>query len=101
MNGPDIGHVEQRLAAVIREQRREAIGYTLLNVLCTPAYEKICKTANSRLTIAGCTKILCYYLKQRCIAPMIRDRALAWLSCGSTARFKDMRSKFRILCGSI
>ena len=38
MNGPDIGHVEQRLAAMIGDERREAIGYTLLTVLCTPVF---------------------------------------------------------------
>jgi hypothetical protein len=38
MNEPDIGQVEKRLAAVIREERREAIGYTLLTVLCTPVF---------------------------------------------------------------
>jgi hypothetical protein len=37
MNGPDIGHVEQRLAAIISEDRREAIGYILLTMLCTSA----------------------------------------------------------------
>jgi len=41
MNGPDIGQVGQRLAAIISEERREAIGYTLLNVLCTTACQKI------------------------------------------------------------
>jgi hypothetical protein len=41
MNGPDIGQVEQRLAAMISEERREAIGYTLLTVPCTTAYERI------------------------------------------------------------
>lgn len=38
MNGPDIGQVEQRLAAVISKERRAAISYTLLTVLCTPAF---------------------------------------------------------------
>lgn len=38
MNEPDIRQVEQRLAAVISKERREVIGYTLLTVLCTPAF---------------------------------------------------------------
>ena len=40
MNEPDIGHVEQRLAVVLQKERREAIGYTVLTVLCIPAFEK-------------------------------------------------------------
>ncbi len=38
MSEPDVAYVEQRLAAVIRAERREAIGYTLLTVLCTPVF---------------------------------------------------------------
>jgi hypothetical protein len=37
MNGPDIGHVEKRLAVIISKQRREAIGYKLLTMLNTLA----------------------------------------------------------------
>jgi hypothetical protein len=33
MSGPDIGQIEQRLAAVISKERRAAINYTLLTVL--------------------------------------------------------------------
>ena len=33
-----MGQVEQRLAAVLEKERREAIGYTVLTVLCTPAF---------------------------------------------------------------
>ncbi len=38
MSGPDIGQVAERLAAVIGKERRAAISYTLLTVLCTPAF---------------------------------------------------------------
>jgi peptidoglycan/LPS O-acetylase OafA/YrhL len=38
MNEPDVGQVEQRLAAVMKKERREAIGYTVIIVLCTPAF---------------------------------------------------------------
>jgi hypothetical protein len=34
----DIAQVEQRLAVVISDSRRKAIGYTVLTVLCTPAF---------------------------------------------------------------
>ena len=40
MNVPDIGQVEQRLAAVIREERREVIGYTIQTVMCIPSCER-------------------------------------------------------------
>src|SRR4030067_3525649 len=38
MDGPDIAQVEQRLAVVISESRRKPITYTVLTVLCTPAF---------------------------------------------------------------
>jgi hypothetical protein len=38
MTGPDIAQVEQRLEVVIGESRRKAISYTVLTVLCTPAF---------------------------------------------------------------
>lgn len=38
MDMPDILPVEQRLAAIIKEERHEAIGYTILTVLCTPVF---------------------------------------------------------------
>ena len=38
MKQPEVGQVEQRLAAVLEKERREAIGYTVLTVLCTPAF---------------------------------------------------------------
>jgi Mn2+/Fe2+ NRAMP family transporter len=34
----DISQVEQRLATVLKKERREAIGYALLAVLCTPVF---------------------------------------------------------------
>ncbi len=37
MSGPDIGQVAERLAAAIAKERRAAISYTLMTVLCTPA----------------------------------------------------------------
>ncbi|MHC4115925.1 MAG: hypothetical protein ACYSWO_00310 [Planctomycetota bacterium] len=33
-----MGQIEQRLVAVLRRQRREAIGYSVLTVLCTPFF---------------------------------------------------------------
>jgi hypothetical protein len=38
MTEPDIAQAEQRLAVVISESRRKAISYTVLTVLCTPAF---------------------------------------------------------------
>jgi len=32
MDGPDISRIEQRLATVLKKERREAIGYTLLSI---------------------------------------------------------------------
>jgi hypothetical protein len=41
MKEPDIKRVEQRLEAVLDKARREAITYTVLTVLCTPAFVAI------------------------------------------------------------
>lgn len=38
MKGPDLQEVEKRLSVVLEKERREAIGYTVLTVLCTPAF---------------------------------------------------------------
>jgi len=38
MKGPDLQEVENRLAVVLEKERREAIGYTVLTILCTPAF---------------------------------------------------------------
>lgn len=38
MNEPDIRQVEQRLTAVLKKEHWEAIGYTVLTVLCTPEF---------------------------------------------------------------
>lgn len=38
MSELDIRQVEQRLAEIIRVERREAISYTVLTILCTPAF---------------------------------------------------------------
>ena len=38
MKEPDLEEVEKRLAVVLEKERREAIGYTVLTVLCTPAF---------------------------------------------------------------
>ena len=38
MKEPDLQEVEKHLAAVIGKQRKEVIGYTLVTLLCTPAF---------------------------------------------------------------
>jgi len=38
MKEPDLKGIEKRLAAVLEKERREAIGYTVLTVLCTPVF---------------------------------------------------------------
>ena len=38
MAEPDIAQIEQRLAVVISESRSKAISYTVLTILCTPAF---------------------------------------------------------------
>ena len=38
MSEPDIKQIEQRLTAVLKKERREAIGYTILTILCTPVF---------------------------------------------------------------
>lgn len=38
MKEPDIKEVEQRLATVLNKERKEAIGYTVVTILCTPAF---------------------------------------------------------------
>ena len=38
MGEPDVGQIEQRLAAVLDKERREAIKYAIATVLCTPAF---------------------------------------------------------------
>jgi len=38
MDEPDIAQVQQRLAAIITKERREAITYAILTVLCTPVF---------------------------------------------------------------
>jgi len=38
MNEPDLKGVEKRLTAILEKERREAIGYTVLTVLCTPVF---------------------------------------------------------------
>lgn len=38
MNSPDIGQVEKKLTTIVEKERKEAIGYTLLIVLCTPFF---------------------------------------------------------------
>jgi len=38
MNEPDLQEVEKRLVAVLEKERRKAIGYTVLTILCTPAF---------------------------------------------------------------
>jgi hypothetical protein len=38
VNEPDINQVEQRLAETLKKEHREAIGYMVLIVLCTPAF---------------------------------------------------------------
>ena len=41
MNEPDTKKVEQRLVAVLNKERQKAIAYTVLTVLCTPAFVAI------------------------------------------------------------
>ncbi len=38
MDEPDINQVEKRLSEILYKERREAIGYTVLTVLCTPVF---------------------------------------------------------------
>jgi len=38
MDEPDIAQVQQRLTALIEKERREAIAYAILTVLCTPVF---------------------------------------------------------------
>lgn len=38
MKVADISQIEQRLATILEKERREAIGYTILTVLCTPVF---------------------------------------------------------------
>jgi hypothetical protein len=38
MDKPDIRQVERRLVAVLKKKCREAIGHTVLTVLCTSAF---------------------------------------------------------------
>lgn len=38
MDKPDIRQVERCLVVVLKKKRREAIGYTVLTVLCTPTF---------------------------------------------------------------
>ena len=35
---PEMRQVEERLVSVLEKERRDAIGYTLLTVLCTPFF---------------------------------------------------------------
>jgi hypothetical protein len=38
MKGTDLQEVEKRLVGILEKERREAIGYTVLTILCTPAF---------------------------------------------------------------
>ena len=38
MDQPEMRQIEQRLVAVLKKERPEAIGYTLLTVLCAPFF---------------------------------------------------------------
>jgi len=38
MNEPDIAPVQQRLTSLVQKERREAIAYAVLTVLCTPVF---------------------------------------------------------------
>ena len=38
MNEPDLKEVEERLAGILFKERKEAIAYTVLTVLCTPTF---------------------------------------------------------------
>ena len=38
MDEPDVSQIEKRLSEILFKERREAIGYTVLTVLCTPVF---------------------------------------------------------------
>ena len=38
MNEPELKEVELRLAAVLNKERMETVAYTVLTVLCSPAF---------------------------------------------------------------
>ncbi|OHB61357.1 MAG: hypothetical protein A2168_06460 [Planctomycetes bacterium RBG_13_50_24] len=66
VNELDTGLFKRCLMSVIVKELRAAIGHMLLTVLCIPVYEKNWKTANSRLTICGHSKIVPLYEREKC-----------------------------------
>ena len=41
MDEPDVSQIEKRLSEILYRERREAIGYTVLTMLCTPVFAAI------------------------------------------------------------
>ncbi|MBN2182790.1 MAG: hypothetical protein JW715_12840 [Sedimentisphaerales bacterium] len=41
MDEPDVNHIEKRLSEILGKERREAIGYAIMTVLCTPFFAAI------------------------------------------------------------